>query len=990
MDNSEVREHLPALLADLEAETAECQRLQTELRAASAAANAAAADPEASDCAVESAAELDGLADDVRVCRECAAAAVLDVERCAAAWKAGGSAPRRRVRLRLGGEVVRETASRRLEVDAPEDEEGAAAEAYDAARRALRVLPPLRAFAKRALVRFAASGRLSAAEASLAPRVARPPVSDAAAAFANVGLPDCAAIDDALVAWEFMCAFRGSALLPALDMLPATRLDQFAEALRAPHADLQRRPLQTNAHRYLAHLHLELLKTLFLDEATDAWWPPPKRSLGPRWWESVTPPPAVNGAAHTDAAADASETPAAADDGGSATVHVPAAVPPAHNGVAHEPPPKCEQAAATHPETVSQQPERLPTTPRVDGDSPSAAAAASPDAATMVAALVAAASSDGDAAAAAPVSDGDAAAAAGGSDGEAAAAAVSDADAVAAAAGSDGEVVVAVAGAAVSGERSRPERKRKQPSLSLPHMIAEANRKRTKIGKKAAADALPLRLHDLVTYLRDDELRRAPRPPPATINAVTWATLSAAAAARLQDHDVRLRANLEAPPPPTEDDDDDDVPRIVAVAAPAASPSQMCGRPALVDAVAQIMAGAPYGGLTPAARAALLRCLVEAVLETDAARRELEVRRRAFDAAASAAVEARHRTRVEGFARCRRSASAQRVAAGFDRLANFKPPLLPAANEADDSPPPRFGEHAAAAGLESIDAGAGRLALRVALEAARDNDHIFSQPPSLAPGAADAAPRAPARAVRVFEVGETRFLDAAKAAGFDTALKALQAADATGAAALDAAIKGALRCGFASAETLADLHVAPAGVPPAAAALAARFSSGSKKKKRGKVARPRSPPPLQIADEDEDEETQPWVLRPLADAVSARHHARVRKAFAPRALHAALDAATRELPPLRAELIGQDVEGAAYWSFRAEREFNYAPHRVWVQRPPDNLGPHADAPEKSDAPSPRLPCWGYYGDLKSVAQLARSLRPEEADLERNFDIRLAA
>jgi hypothetical protein len=361
------------------------------------------------------------------------------------------------------------------------------------------------------------------------------------------------------------------------------------------------------------------------------------------------------------------------------------------------------------------------------------------------------------------------------------------------------------------------------------------------------------------------------------------------------------------------------------------------------------------------------------------------------------------------------------------------------ADDADDVAH-RFGEHAAAAGLAQIDAGAERLALRVALEAARDNDHLFSQPPRWAPAAAAAAAqRAPARAVRVVEAGEPRFVGAAAATGFDAALSALLAADVSGGAALDSAIDGALRCGFASAPTLAALHVAPAGVPPAAAALAARFGSGGVKKKKKKGARrSRSPPPLLAGEDDEDDE-RPWVLRPLADAVSARHHFRAREAFAPRALHAALDAATRDLcvdpaviarhvtlgmvvltvgtrrPPLRAELIGRDFEGAAYWCFRAEREYNYAPHRVWVQRPPEDAGPHADAPdapEKNAKPGPRPPCrrrvrekgparsvlrklpprrcWGYYGDLKSVTQLARSLRPEEADLERNFDIRLAA
>ncbi|KAH8093402.1 hypothetical protein JL720_4534 [Aureococcus anophagefferens] len=65
-------------------------------------------------------------------------------------------------------------------------------------------------------------------------------------------------------------------------MLPETRLDEFAAALQAPHAELQRRPAHANQYRYLQHLHVELLKVLFNDDGTDAWWPKPaKRHAGP-------------------------------------------------------------------------------------------------------------------------------------------------------------------------------------------------------------------------------------------------------------------------------------------------------------------------------------------------------------------------------------------------------------------------------------------------------------------------------------------------------------------------------------------------------------------------------------------------------------------------------------------------------------------------------------------------------------------------------------
>ena len=120
-----------------------------------------------------------------------------------------------------------------------------------------------------------------------AKRPARPAVADAAAAFASAGLDATDAVDDCLACWEFLCAFRGSAVLPLNSeaghlMLPETRLDEFAAALQAPHAELQRRPAHANQYRYLQHLHVELLKVLFNDDGTDAWWPKPaKRHAGP-------------------------------------------------------------------------------------------------------------------------------------------------------------------------------------------------------------------------------------------------------------------------------------------------------------------------------------------------------------------------------------------------------------------------------------------------------------------------------------------------------------------------------------------------------------------------------------------------------------------------------------------------------------------------------------------------------------------------------------
>ena len=72
-----------------------------------------------------------------------------------------------------------------------------------------------------------------------------------------------------------------------------------------------------------------------------------------------------------------------------------------------------------------------------------------------------------------------------------------------------------------------------------------------------------------------------------------------------------------------------------------------------------------------------------------------------------------------------------------------------------------------------------------------------------------------------------------------------------------------------------------------------------------------------------------WRLRPLATAAQAL---RAREAADADAAAAKSDAvALGKLPPLRADHVGRDGGGHCYWAFRGEREYGYAPHRVWVQ-----------------------------------------------------------
>lgn len=226
----------------------------------------------------ECAAELAGLVDDYREFRLAAHATVR-------ATKA--SSETKLLRLRVDGRRLDDGDFAEPLVMPPASNSSAVMRAT----RDVDAVARIRRFADRAVQRFDLLRPTCAKEA----RTAHPPVHDASETF-NIQLlldtPD--AVEDCLVAWDFMSAFRGSSFLPneraddkglKVEMLPACRLDTFCNALKANHTELQKRPRESNPFRFVASLHVSLIKLLLQDPATDNWWPLPKRNLGARWWE---------------------------------------------------------------------------------------------------------------------------------------------------------------------------------------------------------------------------------------------------------------------------------------------------------------------------------------------------------------------------------------------------------------------------------------------------------------------------------------------------------------------------------------------------------------------------------------------------------------------------------------------------------------------------------------------------------------------------------
>ncbi|KAJ8607989.1 hypothetical protein CTAYLR_008229 [Chrysophaeum taylorii] len=275
-----MEEALQPMVEAVEARLAMEESIADGVEAASSATAAAARNRIWHETMRECLAELEGFVDDYRKCR--------DAARTAVRWAARVAAKKtHRVRLRVGGDHV----SGPLDVALAPRGRRSGVDAVSRAVRHLDTLARLRDFSRRSIERYAALAPLVLADdPSARRRTPRPPVADAQSAFARAGLTTPDAIEDCLCVWEFMCAFRGSRFLPThnetnLEMLPACKLDTFANALKANHTELQRRPHHENPHRFVATVHLHLVRLLLVDQSTDVWWPPPKRTWNSRWWD---------------------------------------------------------------------------------------------------------------------------------------------------------------------------------------------------------------------------------------------------------------------------------------------------------------------------------------------------------------------------------------------------------------------------------------------------------------------------------------------------------------------------------------------------------------------------------------------------------------------------------------------------------------------------------------------------------------------------------
>ncbi|KAH8061139.1 hypothetical protein JL722_4438 [Aureococcus anophagefferens] len=584
-----------------------------------------------------------------------------------------------------------------------------AVDAIVAAASELDALKDINDFGRRAKRRFEEFAGLPAA-ARRRPRTPSGPRPLIATPRSARGLDATDAVDDCLACWEFLCAFRGSPVLPLNSeaghlMLPETRLDEFAAALQAPHAELQRRPAHANQYRYLQHLHVELLKVLFNDDGTDAWWPKPaKRHAGPesnlqpdfnlgqflaagqppppallsralqdmRYPPHVVALPMANQVLHPEiqaaVVAQARQAFAAScammNGGAGPYARAPVAAAPVAIAPAPAPPPR----RRTPPPRRAARGRARDAAARVRRGG--AAARAEPNVAVLVPAA---------------------------------------------------PPVKAEPPAAAPPVKAEPPAAPPAPPAPAAPVAPAA---------PPAPAALPLKLGDLVALLKADaKTRDAPRPPVAVVGPSTWAMVAAARAlADQRDADgaaaprttpskarprtsatsrrtggrrapTRRRASTSrtrtAPSPRAEPPTD--------ATKPAEEPKDeglpLRGKESLAAAVDHLLAGGLYGMLAPKRRCALLRALVDAALETKAVVKVLDDRVRRLGSAEGALLQHRVRKKHEDYLKMRRAVSAARTDLDLDAL----PRAPAAAHEADDR-----GGHFAAAQLGGLEASSTR------------------------------------------------------------------------------------------------------------------------------------------------------------------------------------------------------------------------------------------------------------------------------------------
>ena len=669
----------------------------------------------------------------------------------------------------------------------------------------------------------------------------------------------------------------------------------------------------------------------------------------------ATPPPALVAAAAPPAcvaaaappAAPPAEAPAPVKAEPNVAVLVPAAPPVKAEPPAPAAPPVKAEPAAAPPAAPVAAPVAAPPAPAappvkaepapappVEAPAPSAAAAA-PAATPAAAAASAGAAADGALASAAAA--------------RASASATSDEAAVAAAATAADDQS---SSGAPPRSNHRPERKRTrtQPKDLMEELSPAANRRRTPNGRglgsakgskgsrakkplsEAAQAALPLKLGDLVALLKADaKTRDAPRPPVAVVGPSTWAMVAAAAAARLADRAHATAAAVAAHDAVAESEDlGDFAPHRRPPGADAAT------RQHFEDAHRAVAEGRepPTTGDKPAEEpkdeglplrgkeslaAAVDHLLAGGLYGMLAPKRRCALLRALVDAA----LETKAVVKVLDD-RARRLGSTEgallqhRVRKKHEDYLKMRRAVSAARTDLDLDALPR----APAAAHEADDRGGHFAAAQLGgLEASSTRGLL-----RLALERARDNDAMGSRGAQVVDEPPTGVkFDAPRR---DAAL-----------AALDGAVRGG------DVATLRD------------ALDAARHTVG--------CAAPEGTP----ADYD-------WRLRPLATAAQAL---RAREAADADAAAAKSDAvALGKLPPLRADHVGRDGGGHCYWAFRGEREYGYAPHRVWVQQAPG-------APKAT----PPAPSWGYFGDDKQVANLAASLDGGDAS-EAKLRAQLAA
>ncbi len=483
--------------------------------------------------------------------------------------------------------------------------------------------------------------------------------------------------------------------------------------------------------------------------------------------------------------------------------------------------------------------------------------------------------------------------------------------------------------------------------------------------------ALPLHLNDLLQLLKHDAgTRDCPRFPPAVVGSTTWAPLAAAACARIADYAAAtsercgaydewggLEGDMIAHQRPgggddatrqgwspahrqqffdpyKEDPESVDEPSTAEPECVVRDP--LNGKTALREACASLLRGEPYGDLDPSQRCALLRTLIDAALNTKIVTEEINKRATKIANAESSicAISASRRVEVPSLPQYDSCPSHDDVGGFFFDFEAIRTALTEMLR-------------AGTKGQKTLQDDNMRCRRR-----AQDSRRDLNIP----------APPKTSTAVINDEGG---FFAAARLAELDVSsargllrCRLEEHRDAECLSFLDETLK---RCAIYDEVPYVVEHVDPQRNASALKLIEDASKQMDVERLRNALLTARRLPglasPLNL-----DPSHQAWVLRPLAIGAlllrDLEYDANICKKIK------ADEADLRALPSLRAEPVGRDRMGNCHWAFRGEREYRYAPQRVWVQQSPDN-----DVRQK--------PSWGYYGDATAVAALCRHLNRDD-------------